>query len=261
VQADSLMNANGCVDQNRTSTRVGIGEDAKACGDGIVAIGWNSNANNGEFKSEPIPYHQKIQSSVAIGRDTNTTLGVAIGNEAIGGAKEGTLSGQTYIHVGTALGAGTNALGHRSIAIGTMRNRKTYANGLQSIAIGNAVKALGNNAIAIGNSRSDKNGDYNATHTHSAKGYASIALGLYSQADGNNSIVLGRYSKANGLRLVAIGRRTQATEQSATALGDRSQATNKYVTALGHVTKAKGVASTALGSYAATSSRASTAMG
>ena len=128
-------------------------------------------------------------SNVIIGNDakgnsTGSTLGVAIGNQAITG------------NYGVSIGHSAEASGPNSIAIGgNLFNHRTEATQYASIAVGASSKATGSKAIAIG-------GD-----TKAVKG--SIALGFGAEANFENSMAIGGNSskpvKTTSANQVVIG--------------------------------------------------------
>ncbi|MGM0831927.1 MAG: ESPR-type extended signal peptide-containing protein, partial [Pseudomonadota bacterium] len=188
---------------------VAVGADSVSSGGGSVSVGLNSNSGTTaiELISQPLPL-DVLQRGIAIGMNADGVGSVAIGHDAYAGLADGTGSPG---RVGTALGAGTRAEGHRSIAIGTARNRVTTATGIQAIAMGNALEAKGINAIAIGNSAAPQaDGTWLETTRHSANGNRSVSLGFSSQANSDDAIAVGSRAAAINANAIAIGRNAQA---------------------------------------------------
>ncbi|MFC7370011.1 ESPR-type extended signal peptide-containing protein, partial [Vreelandella zhaodongensis] len=207
VQADALMNADSCANQGFNNTRIGIGSGAKACTDGVIAIGWGAEATGVNLFFPPNP---DAQSGIAIGRASSATGGVAIGHRAAAGGSnsDGTSS------VGTAIGGGSVARGHRSIAIGTVGNRPTVASANWAMALGTNATASGVRSVALGSEAK-------------AKGVGSLAMGdgavaeaivVSTQAlnDAPTSNPNG-YEVGDDLPTTAVG--SGATATSGTAIG------------------------------------------
>lgn len=142
----------------------------------------------------------------------------------------------------------------------------TIPTGLETIDEGNGIgwRLIGSNPenfgsigeLAVDLSISDVNSDLNG-----ATGFASFAMGAYTEAS-------GRYSTAMGFRSVALedwstamGAETTASGYSSTAMGQRTTASGYYSTAMGLNTEASGDSSTAMGSGTTASGDWSTAMG
>ncbi|CAH1043417.1 YadA-like family protein [Halomonas sp. TD01] len=207
VQADALMNADSCANQGFNNTRIGIGSGAKACGDGLIAIGWGAEATGVDLVFPPNP---DVQSGVAIGRASSATGGVAIGHRAAAGGSnsDGTSS------VGTAIGGGSVARGHRSIAIGTVGNRPTVASANWAMALGTNATASEVRSVALGPEAK-------------AKGVGSLAMGDGAVAESIRVTTQALYdaptSNPNGyevgdyLPTTAVG--AGATANSGTAIG------------------------------------------
>ncbi|UYO73395.1 hypothetical protein M0220_10885 [Halomonas qinghailakensis] len=188
---------------------VAIGADSVSSGGGSVSVGLNSNSGSTAIELIAVPLPADVlQRGIAIGMNADGVGSVAIGHDAYAGLAAGTGNAG---RVGTAVGAGTRAEGHRSIAIGTARNRVTTATGTQAIAMGNALEAEGVNAIAIGNSAAPQaDGTWLETTRHSANGNRSISLGFSSQANSDDAIAVGSRAAAINANAIAIGRNAQA---------------------------------------------------
>ncbi|MDT8894754.1 ESPR-type extended signal peptide-containing protein, partial [Halomonas sp. I1] len=219
------------------SDAIAVGRGSTVTSEGSVAIGQGSDAGNVTLINEQLPA-DVYQRGVALGKGASAVGSVALGHNAKAGKPEEANSGAW---VGTAIGAGAQALAHRGIAIGSARNRNTYASGTNAVAMGNAVKARGNNSIAIGNSQApEDDGTWTNFTRHRADGVRAVALGYSSQADGDNSITLGAWARATDHSSMALGREATANNDGAMALGSESQAS-------GYRAIAQGVQSTSTG--------------
>lgn len=177
-------------------------------------------------------------SSVAVGPGSivNGRQGVAIGEGAVAGTDNTTISS-------VAIGYGTRAEGSKAVAIGGV---DTLANAAGSINIGGTIsdEANGNN-VRIGN-----DGDVGASavsigHEAGSSGFGSVAVGAAAagqtavgfQAEGqtsvgyqaessvNDSVAVGQLAKATGNQAVAIGSQAETTHTHAIALGQGSVTT------------------------------------
>ncbi|MGF0016726.1 ESPR-type extended signal peptide-containing protein [Mitsuokella jalaludinii] len=184
-----------------TETKIEIGEDASASGQGSVAIGQKAVASN--------------LVAIAIGRDA-----VASGEDSIA-IGSSTKAGQTYsvavgndigftAYAGTAVGQQAYASGDNATAIGTMTNVDAEYNashddwrkaGAQSTAIGAYAGSWGLASTAVGG-------------FSKAEGKLATAIGYKSQANVDYGTALGDYSEVTAGWGVAIGASSFADRES-----------------------------------------------
>lgn len=184
-----------------TETKIEIGEDASASGQGSVAIGQKAVASN--------------LVAIAIGRDA-----VASGKDSIA-IGSSTKAGQTYsvavgndigftAYAGTAVGQQAYASGDNATAIGTMTNVDAKYNashddrrkaGAQSTAIGAYAGSWGVSSTAVGG-------------FSKAEGKLATAIGYNSQANVDYGTALGDYSEVKAGWGVAIGASSVADRES-----------------------------------------------
>ncbi len=184
-----------------TETKIEIGEDASASGQGSVAIGQKAVASN--------------LVAIAIGRDA---VASGVDSIAIGSS---TKAGQTYsvavgndigftAYAGTAVGQQAYASGDNATAIGTMTNVDAKYNashddrrkaGAQSTAIGAYAGSWGFASTAVGG-------------FSKAEGKLATAIGYNSQANVDYGTALGDYSEVTAGWGVAIGASSVADRES-----------------------------------------------
>lgn len=184
-----------------TETKIEIGEDASASGQGSVAIGQKAVASN--------------LVAIAIGRDA---VASGVDSIAIGSS---TKAGQTYsvavgndigftAYAGTAVGQQAYASGDNATAIGTMTNVDAEYNashddwrkaGAQSTAIGAYAGSWGVSSTAVGG-------------FSKAEGKLATAIGYNSQANVDYGTALGDYSEVKAGWGVAIGASSFADRES-----------------------------------------------
>lgn len=184
-----------------TETKIEIGEDASASGQGSVAIGQKAVASN--------------LVAIAIGRDA---VASGVDSIAIGSS---TKAGQTYsvavgndigftAYAGTAVGQQAYASGDNATAIGTMTNVDAKYNashddrrkaGAQSTAIGAYAGSWGVSSTAVGG-------------FSKAEGKLATAIGYNSQANVDYGTALGDYSEVKAGWGVAIGASSFADRES-----------------------------------------------
>ena len=182
-------------------TKIEVGKDASASGQGSVAIGNNAQASG--------------LVGIAIGRDAvaSGTDSIAIGSS--------TKAGQTYsvavgndigftAYAGTAVGQQAYASGDNATAIGTMTNVDAKYNashddwrkaGAQSTAIGAYAGSWGLASTAVGG-------------FSKAEGKLATAIGYHSQANVDYGTALGDYSEVTAGWGVAIGASSVADRES-----------------------------------------------
>ena len=182
-------------------TKIEVGKDASASGQGSVAIGNNAQASG--------------LVGIAIGRDAEAsgTDSIAIGSS--------TKAGQTYsvavgndigftAYAGTAVGQQAYASGDNATAIGTMTNVDAKYNashddwrkaGAQSTAIGAYAGSWGLASTAVGG-------------FSKAEGKLATAIGYHSQANVDYGTALGDYSEVTAGWGVAIGASSVADREA-----------------------------------------------
>ena len=184
-----------------TETKIEIGEDASASGEGSVAIGQKAVASNLVAIAIGRDAAASGVDSIAIGSDTKATqqYSVAVGNDI----------GFTA-YAGTAVGQQAYASGDNATAIGTMTNVDAKYNashddrrkaGAQSTAIGAYAGSWGVSSTAVGG-------------FSKAEGKLATAIGYNSQANVDYGTALGDYSEVKAGWGVAIGASSFADRES-----------------------------------------------
>ena len=184
-----------------TETKIEIGEDASASGQGSVAIGNNAQASGLVGIAIGRDAVASGVDSIAIGSDTKATqtFSVAVGNDI----------GFTA-YAGTAVGQQAYASGDNATAIGTMTNVDAEYNashddwrkaGAQSTAIGAYAGSWGLASTAVGG-------------FSKAEGRLATAIGYNSQANVDYGTALGDYSEVKAGWGVAIGASSFADRES-----------------------------------------------
>ena len=184
-----------------TETKIEIGEDASASGQGSVAIGNNAQASGLVGIAIGRDAVASGVDSIAIGSDTKATqtFSVAVGNDI----------GFTA-YAGTAVGQQAYASGDNATAIGTMTNVDAEYNashddwrkaGAQSTAIGAYAGSWGVASTAVGG-------------FSKAEGKLATAIGYNSQANVDYGTALGDYSEVTAGWGVAIGASSVADRKS-----------------------------------------------
>lgn len=184
-----------------TETKIEIGEDASASGQGSVAIGQKAVASNLVAIAIGRDAVASGKDSIAIGSKTKAdqTYSVAVGNDI----------GFTA-YAGTAVGQQAYASGDNATAIGTMTNVDAEYNashddwrkaGEQSTAIGAYAGSWGVSSTAVGG-------------FSKAEGKLATAIGYNSQANVDYGTALGDYSKVTAGWGVAIGASSVADRES-----------------------------------------------
>ncbi|MDO7136159.1 hypothetical protein [Algibacter lectus] len=130
----------------------------------------------------------------------------------------------------------------------------TIPTGLESIDEGNGAgwRLIGNNPEnfgSIGYSSIDLSISVENSELYGATGYASFAMGVYTEASGQYSTVIGVYAKASGNTSTAMGYLTEASGDTSTAMGFRTEASGDFSTAMGRSTKAESYNSMAVGAF------------
>ena len=184
-----------------TETKIEIGEDASASGQGSVAIANNAQASGLVGIAIGRDAVASGVDSIAIGSDTKATqtFSVAVGNDI----------GFTA-YAGTAVGQQAYASGDNATAIGTMTNVDAEYNashddwrkaGAQSTAIGAYAGSWGLASTAVGG-------------FSKAEGRLATAIGYKSQANVDYGTALGDHSEVTAGWGVAIGASSVADRKS-----------------------------------------------
>lgn len=184
-----------------TETKIEIGKDASASGQGSVAIGQKAVASNLVAIAIGRDAVASGEDSIAIGSDTKATqnYSVAVGNDI----------GFTA-YAGTAVGQQAYASGDNATAIGTMTNVDAEYNashddwrkaGAQSTAIGAYAGSWGLASTAVGG-------------FSKAEGRLATAIGYNSQANVDYGTALGDHSEVKAGWGVAIGASSFADRES-----------------------------------------------
>lgn len=222
--------------------------------EGPDSVGTNSMATGYESKSIG-NYSQALGYSCIARGDYST----AIGREAVSNG-ENTFSFGNYAiadaNDAIAIGAGAQALGLRSFALGsvsidTLGNTtgvKTTTTGKNSYAIGLGCQALNIGTFAIG---------VNDT----ASGQFALSMGHQTKASGNYSVALGRSNIASGGSSTALGKLTVASGIFATSMGYKTTAEGRASITMGQHTTASGISSLAIGNTTTASANRSFAQG
>ena len=182
-------------------TKIEVGKDASASGQGSVAIGNNAQASGLVGIAIGRDAVASGTDSIAIGSSTKAdqTYSVAIGNDI----------GFTA-YAGTAVGQQAYASGDNATAIGTMTNIDAKYNashddwrkaGAQSTAIGAYAGSCGLASTAVGG-------------FSKAEGKLATAIGYNSQANVDYGTALGDYSEVTAGWGVAIGASSVADRES-----------------------------------------------
>ncbi|CAN0104231.1 unnamed protein product, partial [Ectocarpus sp. 12 AP-2014] len=103
-----------------------------------------------------------------------------------------------------AIGAGSQATGAQSLALGTSATAPTVASGTRSIAQGHGARATADNSVAIG-------------HEASSSGASGVALGFNASATALDGVALGRSASATAVDGVALGSNSVAATASGRA--------------------------------------------
>ena len=175
-----------------TDTKIEVGKDASASGQGSVAIGNNAQASG--------------LVGIAIGRDAEASGSDSI---AIGGKAK---ANQIY---SVAIGNDISYIGYSSTAVG----QQAYATGDVSTAIGTMT-----NVDADYNATHDdwRKAGYQSTAIGAYSGswgIASTALGGYSRADEKFATAVGYGSHATAERATTLGAKAEANAYESVAIG------------------------------------------
>lgn len=182
--------------QNNYHNDLATGEDSMAAGVGAKALG---------------------DRSVAIGNNTEAqslgsiTVGASYEDPANPGSLKQTLAISGYQY-NTAIGAGAQAAGNNSLAIGTLATSSTKNGGSsvdKAVAIGYSAGVSDDKAIAIGSDAK--------SNSKSAS-----AMGDTAQALARNALAIGTNAQAAGVSSGAIGTQNRVTGANTYVLGSQN---------------------------------------
>jgi hypothetical protein len=142
----------------------------------------------------------------------------------------------------------------------------TIPTGLETINEGNGIgwRLIGSNPEnfgSIGYSAIDLSISVENSDLYGATGYASFAMGVYTEASGDHTTAIGVNTEASGDYSTAMGSGTTASGDYSTAIGVNTEGSGDFSTAMGVSTEASGDYSTAMGYLSVASGYSSTAMG
>ncbi|WP_167470016.1 YadA-like family protein [Vreelandella andesensis] len=245
--AYAVAGADACASND---TQIGIGEDATACSEGAIAIGQNAGGAATLSTLNTIAIGRNSEAFNVVNAGGNEQAGVAIGfNSATwGGVAIGDLARGSLNSPSVAIGAGSEALGNFSIAIGTHEHQRTRANFNQATAIGSNATAGGAGATALGRQAS-------------ATGVSATALGRASIASSENSLAVGQGANALAQLANALGVQSEAGGLASLALGPAAKALAESSVAVGRRTEVSGVQSIGIGLDARATDNDAIAMG
>lgn len=187
VKSTDLNNYNNNLATGKDSMAAGV--NAKALGDRSVALG-----NNTEVKS--------------LG---SITVGAGYEDPANPGSLKQTLAISGYQY-NTAIGAGAQAAGNNSLAIGTLATSSIKNGGIsvdKAVAIGYSAGVSDDKAIAIGSDAK--------SNSKSAS-----AMGDTAQALAENALAIGTNARAAGVSSGAIGTQNRVTGANTYVLGSQN---------------------------------------
>lgn len=187
VKSTDLNNYNNNLATGKDSMAAGV--NAKALGDRSVALG-----NNTEAKS--------------LG---SITVGAGYEDSANPGSLKQTLAISGYQY-NTAIGAGAQAAGNNSLAIGTLATSSIKNGGIsvdKAVAIGYSAGVSDDKAIAIGSDAK--------SNSKSAS-----AMGDTAQALAENALAIGTNARAAGVSSGAIGTQNRVTGANTYVLGSQN---------------------------------------
>ena len=224
------------------------------------------------------------QPSAAIANGSVTsgkTNGLAIGNFASSGSNQSIAIGYYSVATATeadpalpatAVGAGANATGQSTVALGllaqatsgstTALGAKSVASEDAAVAVGYGTKATGNYASALGADATASNNDATAFgHGTVAFGGSSTALGSRAKAGGTAGVGIGMLANATNQYGVAIGGESSSSADNSIAIGRKSSVTGESGIAIGAFTTSKGANGVAVGTNGTKSDLGGVAVG
>ena len=189
-------------------------------------------------KGQSLGNDYKSVTAVGFGTSVTGNVGVAIGARATAASYAvaiGGNDGEYNYNNEAVVDTKATASGEGSIAIGSgLIYISTEAKGQQSIALGAGSNAIGDYSIAIGSSRfTSNNPNVVAKERVKAEKDHSTAIGAGAQAGAYCSTAIGSGAKASDSSSTAIGSGAKASASSSTAIGAGAEATTANQIVLG----------------------------
>ena len=221
-------------------------------------------------------------TAIANGRvASGKTNGLAIGNFASSNSHQSIAIGYYSVATAaeanpalpaTAVGAGANATGQSTVALGlsaqatsgsaTALGAKSVASEDAAVAVGHGAQATGGYASALGADAIASNNDSTAFgHGTKASGASSTALGSRAKAGSVAGVGIGMLANATNQYGVAIGGESSSSADNSIAIGRKSSVTGDNGIAIGTFTTSKGANGVAIGTNSTTSDQGGVAVG
>ena len=221
-------------------------------------------------------------AAIANGRvASGKTNGLAIGNFASSNSHQSIAIGYYSVATAaeanpalpaTAVGAGANATGQSTVALGlsaqatsgsaTALGAKSVASEDAAVAVGHGAQATGGYASALGADAIASNNDSTAFgHGTKASGASSTALGSRAKAGSVAGVGIGMLANATNQYGVAIGGESSSSADNSIAIGRKSSVTGDNGIAIGTFTTSKGANGVAIGTNSTTSEQGGVAVG
>ena len=221
-------------------------------------------------------------TAIANGRvASGKTNGLAIGNFASSNSHQSIAIGYYSVATAaeanpalpaTAVGAGANATGQSTVALGlsaqatsgsaTALGAKSVASEDAAVAVGHGAQATGGYASALGADAIASNNDSTAFgHGTKASGASSTALGSRAKAGSVAGVGIGMLANATNQYGVAIGGESSSSADNSIAIGRKSSVTGDNGIAIGTFTTSKGANGVAIGTNSTTSEQGGVAVG
>lgn len=202
-----------------TNSKYPVKNSASANGQKSIALGANSTADgdqsiaigSSEKKDDNSGAKAKGKESIAIGGDVTAQghASIAIGSDDL--------------YINSVSGTASTLTDNTQNLI----NKHTKLKGIQQKSGYQRTQALGHASMAIG-TMSKASGDFsNALGTRAeAEGAFSLAMGLTSKAAGESSVAVGSSAEANKTDALALGANTKVEAEKGIALGAGSEVTS-----------------------------------
>ena len=221
-------------------------------------------------------------TAIANGRvASGKTNGLAIGNFASSNSHQSIAIGYYSVATAaeanpalpaTAVGAGANATGQSTVALGlsaqatsgsaTALGAKSVASEDAAVAVGHGAQATGGYASALGADAIASNNDSTAFgHGTKASGASSTALGSRAKAGSVAGVGIGMLANATNQYGIAIGGESSSSADNSIAIGRKSSVTGDNGIAIGAFTSSKGANGVAVGTNSTTSDQGGVAVG
>ena len=221
-------------------------------------------------------------TAIANGRvASGKTNGLAIGNFASSNSHQSIAIGYYSVATAaeanpalpaTAVGAGANATGQSTVALGlsaqatsgsaTALGAKSVASEDAAVAVGHGAQATGGYASALGADAIASNNDSTAFgHGTKASGASSTALGSRAKAGSVAGVGIGMLANATNQYGIAIGGESSSSSDNSIAIGRKSSVTGDNGIAIGAFTSSKGTNGVAVGTNSTTSEQGGVAVG